>query len=191
MYKSLFLVLMIAAFFVSCSNRSANTSTEKQQQTVLTVADFDSLAPQYVGKEVIISGLVDHVCRESGKRMFIMDGDSSNRVKITVGDNIPTFNVALEGSNVVIKGVVEELKIDEAYLVQWEDEIKKQESKTKEDSISSSGQGQHKGIGEKADQGTHESAYDVINQYRDQIAASGKGYIAFYSVVCEEFEEKE
>ncbi|MCX6234848.1 MAG: hypothetical protein NT175_09040 [Bacteroidetes bacterium] len=193
MLRSLFTIILFSFFsliIISCGNKTANTTKEAQEQIMLSVADFDSLVQQYVGKEVVLSGTVVHVCRESGKRMFLMDGDSSKRVKVTVGGNISSFDIALEGSDIVVKGIVDELKIDEAYLLQWEDEIKKQESEVQQDSTASSGQGMYTGLGEKIDQGNHQSPYDVINQYRQEVDASGKGFIAFYSIVCNKIEEK-
>jgi hypothetical protein len=193
MLKSLVSVIFFSVFsllIISCGSKSGNTQKEAQEQIKLSVADFDSLAQQYVGKEVVLSGTVVHVCRESGKRMFLMDGDSSKRVKVTVGGNISSFDIALEGSDIVVKGIVDELKIDEAYLLQWEDEIKKQEAEVLQDSTTTSGQGIHTGLGEKIDQGTHQSPYDVINQYRQEVDASGKGFIAFYSIACNNIEEK-
>ncbi len=190
MFKTVnsFAMIVIAVLAISCTQKTARVNNEKTgqpEQTILTVYDFDSLAPQYVSKEIIIRGVVDHVCRETGKRMFLVQGDSNLRVKVTTGDKIPSFDVALEGSEVMVKGTVEELMVDEAYLSQWEDEINQQLSKEQKDVQ----QGQHKGLGEKADQGTHEDPFAMIRQYRERIAQSGTDHISFYSVACNEFQE--
>jgi hypothetical protein len=183
-----FVMIFVVALAFSCAQKAAHVNSEKTdqpEQTILTVYDFDSMAPQYVGREIVIQGVVDHVCRETGKRMFLVQGDSNLRVKVTTGDEIPSFDVALEGSEVKVKGTVEELRVDEAYLSQWEDEITQQLSKEQKEVQ----QGQHKGLGEKADQGTHEDPFAVIKQYREKIAQSGTDHISFYSVACNEFHE--
>jgi hypothetical protein len=166
--------------------------------TVLTVANFESLAGQYIGKEVQIEGLVDHVCRHSGKRMFLVQTEGEGRVKVVTGENIPSFDVALEGNEVIVKGIVDELKVDEQYLVEWEKELQDQEAAGQQEADESEPEGQeepaegvHAGMGEQADQGTHNEAWDQIADYRAQIAASEKGYLSFFSVICSEFKQKE
>jgi hypothetical protein len=187
MYKTInaLVLIVILTFVISCGNKTAKVQSEEPDQIILTVYNFDSLAPQFVGKEITINGTVDHVCRETGKRMFLVQGDSGLRVKVTTGDKISAFDVALEGSEVTVEGIIDELRVDEAYLSQWEDEIKQQLTKEQQDDQ----QGQHKGLGEKADQGTHEDPFAMINQYREEIASSGTDHISFYSVVCNEFNE--
>ena len=183
----------------SCGNR-----TDQPQQAentgipVLTVANFDSLAGQHIGKEVQIEGLVDHVCRHSGKRMFLVQTEGEGRVKVVTGENIPSFDVALEGNEVIVQGIVDELKVDEQYLVEWEKELKDQEVAEQQEAAESEPAGQeepaegvHAGMGEQVDQGTHNEAWDQIADYRAQIAASEKGYLSFFSVICSEFKQKE
>jgi hypothetical protein len=189
-------LIALSVILFACGSRTEQPpQAENQDVAVLTVASFDSLAGEYSGKEIQIEGLVDHVCREGGKKMFLVRTDGEGRVKVTTGENIPSFDVALEGSDVIVKGVVDELRVDEPYLVQWEKELKDQEALQKKESAGSEpagqqGQGTHMGMGEQADQGTHTDAWDQIQAYRDEIAASGKGYLSFYSVICSEYKVK-
>jgi hypothetical protein len=65
-----------------------------------------------IGKTVEIQGMVTHVCKHGGKKMFIMSSDPDVQVKVTVGENIAAFPVELEGSNVWVKGKVEEMMVE-------------------------------------------------------------------------------
>jgi hypothetical protein len=96
------------------------------------------------------------------------------------------FNTELEGENVNVLGVVDELRIDEDYLREWEEELKHEDH-------SEAGEQVHMGEGEGESGDDHHEAdhsgeYDQINKYREMIKESGKDYISFFSVVCVEYE---
>jgi len=196
MIKRLLVLFVISVFFVSCGSKSGPVNEEKAAEVeipVLSVADFKDEGENFVGENVIIEGTVVHVCQHGGKRMFLIGEDPDVRMKVTVGNDIPSFEVELEGSDVVVYGFVDELRIDEDYLVQWEAELAEESEMTKEEEEEEEEEheGHHTGLGEQADQGLHIEALEIIQDYRDQIAASEKGYLSFLSVVCSEFEEKQ
>ena len=208
MTKKLIGLLVISLFIIACGSNQNQTQEETAEIPVILVDDFDAEAENYVGAEVTIEGTVAHVCKHGGKRMFVFDKDDDVRVKVTVNDNMPSFDVELEGSDVIVTGIVDQLKIDEDYLVEWEAELAEAAIEEEEDDHGvevegkglgdghgegegeGEGEGSHSGQGEKADQGEHVDAYEMIAQYRTQIAESDKDYIAFYSIICNEFKEK-
>ncbi|MBP6977310.1 MAG: hypothetical protein PHD61_01270 [Bacteroidales bacterium] len=198
MKSRLFFFIAFSLMLASCGTRSGQEQQNENTGTpVLTVANFDSLAGQYIGKEIQIEGLVDHVCRHSGKRMFLVQPDGAGRVKVVTGENISVFDVALEGTDVIVRGIVDELKVDEQYLAEWEKELKDQEAAEAQETAEpessqqeAPAEGVHAGMGEQADQGTHTEAWDQIAGYRAQIAASDKGYLSFLSVICSEYTQK-
>jgi len=210
MFKKLFVLLVVSVFIISCGNKTNQTQNQDEpvEIAMLNIADFDKDAADHVGEEVKVEGTVVHVCKHGGKRMFVMDEDPDVRVKVTVNENMPSFDVELEGSDIVVTGVIDELRIDEDYLVEWElelaeqanaepeegegEEVEDEEGEEHEEGehAEEEHEGQHMGQGEKADQGEHRDAYDMIEEYRTQIAESEKGYIAFYSIVCNDYKEK-
>lgn len=118
MFKNLLFVFAISAFFVSCNQ------SETKEVANLTIDNFQSQAEKYVNQEITIEGTVNHVCKHSGKRMFIINDNPDVSIKIIPGNNIPGFDVELEGSEVFIKGlIVEDYKIDMEFLDEWEAEI--------------------------------------------------------------------
>ena len=214
MTKKLIGLLVISLFIIACGSNQNQTQEEAVEIPVLLVDDFDAEAENYVGEEVTIEGTVAHVCKHGGKRMFVFDKDDDVRIKVTVNDNMPSFDVELEGSDVIVTGIVDQLKIDEDYLVEWEAELADAANEEAEEDHGEEiegegkghgegeglgdghgegegeGEGSHSGQGEKADQGEHVDAYEMIAEYRAQIAESDKDYIAFYSIICNEFKEK-
>jgi len=88
------------------------SSKEKAESIEVGVDNFKEIAPEIVGKKVEISGMVTHVCKHGGKKMFMMDSDADVQVKITTGENIAAFPTDLEGSTVWVSGIVEEIMVE-------------------------------------------------------------------------------
>lgn len=113
----------IAAFvFLSFILFSANSLTAQDKPTVsqadsklmaLTPEKFQEAALNNVGKEVEIQGMVVHVCKHGGKKLFIVGEDPEKRVKITTSDKVNVFMPELEGSTIWVKGVIEPLTDEE------------------------------------------------------------------------------
>ncbi len=177
--KRIYLVLFIFSVLVACNSK--NTSSDA---TKLAINSFDSVAANFVEKAVIIEGTVSHTCKHGGKRMFLIDNADSINVEITAGKDISKFDESLEGKDVVVYGILKEERIDEKYLSQWESELKAKENENHE------GTGVHTGVKGHEDQGV-DAKMQQINDYRKQIADSGKDHLSFYSVEAEKFELKQ
>lgn len=191
MVKKLFLMAILAAFFVSCGNNAKENNKEEKQ--AMKVADFLKKQSELVGKEILIEGTVTHTCAHGGKKLFIMGEDPEKTVKVTAGEGIAKFDKELEGSMIKIKGTVEELKVDEAYLAEWEAELAEADT-THADTT----EHEHKS-GTKSEDFHHGEGNKQIESMRKKLEESGKDHLSFYSVECtkydvveeEEKEEKE
>jgi len=194
--KKILVLFALAALFVSCSNTQKNTASQEgngsdtiMEPITITVSDYLAKADELVGREIKVKGTVSHTCRNGGKKMFIFDDNEDNRLKIDASEAVPSFDVSLEGSDVLVSGVMRELIIDEAYLSEWEQEVKNEMAEPQEESDTTSvAEHEGGGLGEAADQGTHTSALESIANYREEIKQSGKDHLSFYSVECTSYE---
>jgi len=126
-----YLVTLIAFVFLfsACENTVKKESTSEEEVVLVeetipvSISNFEVKAEELVGKQIMLSGTVDHVCTHGGQRMFVIETGSEGRVKINPDENIAAFNTDLEGQNIKIIGIVEEQRIDEDYLKEWEEEI--------------------------------------------------------------------
>jgi len=181
MTKNLFPILIVSIFFFASCNQGTDKAAENKSDTaLLTVLTFDTSAYNYVDKPVIIEGTVLHTCKHGGKRMFMVDGTDSVRVEITAGQDIAKFEESLVGSRVRVFGILKEERIDEKYLNEWENELKKPEE--------NHDAGIHTGAKGHEDQGVQEKL-DQINYYREQIKNSGTDHLSFYSIEAAKFVE--
>lgn len=191
MNKKILTLLGLAIILVACNNsqKNINENTTANEPVNITVSDFLAKADEYVGQEVKIKGTVSHTCKHGGKRMFIFDDNEDNRVKIEAGEEITSFDASLEGSDIVVSGILKELIIDETYLMEWEQEVNAELNNPEEESDTTVvAEHEGGGLGEAADQGTHVSALESIADYRKQIKESGKDHLSFYSIECISYE---
>jgi hypothetical protein len=196
MIRKLLVLLVFLSMAAACNNSQKNAANKSndgmdtiQEPVIITVSDYLSKADELVGREIKVQGTVSHTCRNGGKKMFIFDDNEDNRLKIDASESVPIFDVSLEGSDVLVSGVMTELIIDEAYLAEWEQEIKSEmENPNQESDTAAMVLHEGSGLGEAADQGTHVSALESIENYRKQIKESGKDHLSFYSVECTSYE---
>ena len=151
--------------FLSCSQNKSNQaeeiSTEAAEVIIpqINIASFDVDAGQYLNTEISVSGIVDHVCKHSGKKLKLVTDGASVHV-----ESETRFDDTLVGSEINLKGIVRELRVDEAYCLQME-----------EDNISS-----HKEGETNEEDFTHKQ--DQIKSYRDSMAVAQVDHLSFYTL---------
>ena len=184
MTKKLFVLAALAIVFAACNSTSTDQNqADTKEIATITCEEFSANPDVYVSQEVSIEGTAVHICKHGGKKMFIVGEDPDERIKITTGEEIAVFDVEMEGSNVAIIGVVDELRVDEAYLTNWENEVMADNPES-EMKIHSGEEGHE----------DHEdnqlAELEQINDLRAELKESGKDHLSFYSIIATEYEEK-
>ena len=190
--KKYFLILIVFAFtFISCENKSEKSVTQSNKNELaiaddyvdVNLKDFHSEAENLVGKTIRITGTVDHVCKHGGQKLVIVSKDTDKRLKIFTGENMAAFNTDLEGENIMVTGIVEEERVDENYLREWEEEVKSSKEPKKEGDKLNTGMGHEN----KEMQNEKSAEMEQINNLRKKLQESGKDHLSFYSLVCRDY----
>ena len=182
MKKVLFLLVAVA-FLGACCNSGetksdAKVATETTENPVVTIDSFLVIAGDYVGKELSVKGTADHVCKHGGKRIKLISTTSGESIHGEASESMGAFDAEIEGSDVLITGIVTETKIDSAYVDEWEAKEKEAIEKDEEEADMEHKQGVD-----------HHAKLDEINEYRKQIAESEKGYISFYALEVSKYKK--
>jgi len=163
--KKTLLFLSIIALFSSCgeSPKQASTNDATETTTIETptfsLADFNIEAGKWVNKEVKVTGIVDHVCKHGGKKLFLVDDFGDVHI-----DGEKRFDDALVGNEIIVSGLVKEFRVDESYCLQQEEDfIKKHSEGLDSDNV-------------------YAQKMEQIKSYRDSMATTGLDHISFYSV---------
>ena len=105
--KKLLIILSIASFFAACTNNSEKKSDSTDTQTIiLSVDEFVKDANLYLDQEVTVEGLVTHVCKHGGQKLFIAGTEEGVSLRIEVGEGISEFMIDMEGSDASFTGIV-------------------------------------------------------------------------------------
>ena len=163
--KKLAMLFILSAFFIACSNNADNvdenetTEAIEYQLTELALASFDTTAGEFIDQEVKVVGIVDHVCKHGGKKLFLVNDDGEVHV-----ESDDRFDDELIGSEVVVTGIVREFRVDEGYCLQKE-----------EDNIKNHTEGVD-------NQEKYEEKMAHIQEYRDEMEEKGVDHLSFYSL---------
>jgi hypothetical protein len=115
--KKIALFMFLSFILFSANNLLAQDLTAKasvsSEVLAVTPEKFQEIAANNVGKEVEIQGMVVHVCKHGGKKLFIVGEDPEKRVKITTSDKVSVFQPELEGSTIMVKGIIEPIADEE------------------------------------------------------------------------------
>ena len=186
--------LMMAVLFVTaCFTLSSCGGGKKQQNAEETVAalsidDVMAKAAELVDQKVVIEGVCTHTCSHGAKKMFLVGSDDSKTLRVEAGE-LGAFDTKVVNNMVTVNGTLKEERIDEAYLVDWENRLK---ANTQEHH----GDGEGGCDTEKNARGeTANTEEGRIADFRAKIAAekaaTGKEYLSFYHVVAESYEINE
>ena len=189
-----FIIAFVALAFIAVSCENSDTKSESKAKseeiiveeiTEVNLTEFDSVVENLVGKKIVVIGTADHICKHGGQRMFIVDTGSEGRVKVTPDENVAAFKTDLEGQRLKIVGIVEEQRIDEAYLREWEEEIL-----SDTDMGDDEGEGSHLGgnVEKGGSDADENEELEKVNNLREMLAESGKDHLSFYSILCVEYE---
>ena len=125
----------------------------------LNLGTFEVEAANYVDNEVLVTGIVDHVCKHSGKKLLLVNDDGDVHVVAET-----RFEDELIGEEIELVGIVRGKRVDESYCLKME-----------EDNIKSHAEGE-----------TNDEAYqqrlDMVESYRDSMAVTNVDHLSYYSL---------
>ncbi|MDO9594760.1 MAG: hypothetical protein Q7J19_07180 [Lutibacter sp.] len=160
MKKIIFVLAMVIAV-ISCKTevKTSADATKTSEIPFLAIGEFDVKAGEFVNKEVKVQGIVDHVCKHSGKKILLVSDEGD--IHITADER---FDATLTGSEIAFNGIVVEERIDESYCLKME-----------EDNIKSHSEG-------ASNEEQFKAKKKHIQTYRDQMKAENTDHISLYTL---------
>ncbi|MCF8345756.1 MAG: OB-fold nucleic acid binding domain-containing protein [Bacteroidales bacterium] len=99
-----FLLILFLALLIGCNSGNSNKDDISEEISIVSAEELDNNASAFVDKPLKVTGLVTHVCKHGGQKMFITDETQNINLLVRVSQSIPEFDIALEGSTVEITG---------------------------------------------------------------------------------------
>lgn len=169
--KKILSLLFLACVFLACGNKQKQEQTASQPEVVVfTVDNLIPVAEENKDQEVLVSGIVTHVCKHSGQKCFIVGDDDNFSLRIEAKGDIGSFDQELIGSTIRVKGILKE----QLRLTAEELDEKEKETLAKKES------------GE--DEETCNTELNSIAGWRKWMQDNNKNYYAIYYVEGKTYE---
>ena len=182
-------LLAVAVIGTSCGNKQQKSSSDTTtEQTTSSALEIDSLlanAESLAGQEVTIEGVCTHTCKHGAKKIFLMGSDDTQVIRVEAG-TLGAFDPKCVNSIVRVTGTLKEQRIDEAYLQNWEAQLKAQAAE-KHGTGEAGCDTEKKARGETANTPEARIA-DFRAKIADRKANSGKEYLSFYFMEANSYE---
>ena len=141
-------------------NEGGNSESDGNDSTATVTIEAINLETLYadtnahIDDTVKLTGLVDHICKHGGKKIFIVQDELN--IKIFGKEK---FDEELIGKDVIVNAILRETRIDSAYLAEWETEVNENHEPDEEEFIAS---------------------MKKIEHMRDSVAGTTDGYLSHY-----------
>ena len=175
-------VLLFAAIaattftFVACGNKQAKTNE---------TAAVEQSGAMEIDQAVTIEGVCTHACKHGATKIFLMGSDDTQMIRVEAG-KLGSFDTKCVNSIVRVNGTLKEQRVDEAYLQQWEAQLKAANAEKHGESEGGCSS-EKKARGETANTPEKRIA-DFRAQIAKRQAESGKPYLSFYYLEATDYE---
>ena len=181
--------LTVILIGTSCGNKQQKSASEATtEQSASSALEIDSLlanAESLAGQEVTIEGVCTHTCKHGAKKIFLMGSDDTQVIRVEAG-TLGAFDPKCVNSIVRVTGTLKEQRIDEAYLQNWEAQLKAQAAE-KHGTGEAGCDSEKKARGETANSPEARIA-DFRAKIADRKAETGKEYLSFYFMEANSYE---
>ena len=205
--KQLLAFTLMALLFTACGQQESQ-DTDGAAGDVMKVTMLLEQPEEMNDKEVMLEGTVTHVCKHGGRRLHLTDVDTNEKIRVEAPEAMPAFARELEGSDIVVTGVLKETRIDAAYLDEWEAEIRQAAEESAEEAAHDhAGQdlAEHEAemnqmegemaegeeVAEDNDGHVEPQGMDAVMAMRKELEESGKPYLSEWHIECVTYSMKD
>lgn len=180
-FLSVLAATLIVLVMASCN---CNKPTE------VTVANFNTQAKSLVDKEVVITGVANHICSHSGRKLFLAEeGNDKDIVMVFTNPDMKPFDKETIGKTYTVNGIVKITQtIDEDFLNKWEEEVNEQIAKGEAEAEGHCDH-ENKAAGIDSQENAENPQLAQIKALRAKIAETGEPIVT-YHIECNSFEIK-
>ncbi len=97
-------ICIIFALILSFSCASNNKKENVEADISLTVSEMLANPGSYTDKKIQVTGMVTHICRHGGQKLFIAGDEEDAYLRVNTDKNITEFPMDIEGRVVEFRG---------------------------------------------------------------------------------------
>lgn len=110
--------LLILSFVVACQSKT--NSSDQVANVAYQVDSLLILQDSLIGDTIELEGFCVDVCGHGGSHITLMGSDTTQIVNVEAGTQVGSFSNDLRNNNVRLKVFIDEQRVDEAFLSDWE-----------------------------------------------------------------------
>jgi hypothetical protein len=172
---NLLLIIFAVANLFTFSVLKAQTVNSQ----IYTVEEIIEKAPGLVGQTVQVKGKAQHVCAQTGRKIFLATANGSKTFRVNAGKDIDKFDKNAVGKIVTITGIVFEQKVTLENLEKLEAQAIEAEKKQKEAEHCAS---EAKSEGQDVKASAVQRIQIQKTKLKEQIEKGGNAYLSYYSI---------
>jgi len=170
---------VVALFMMSCCGPKANE---------VSVNDFGAKAKDLVDQEITITGVANHICSHSGRKLFLVSPEGGEAmVTVMTNPEMNPFDKETIGKTYTVNGTVKVTQtISSEDLDAWEAEVLKaiEEGQVTEEQHCGT---EAKAAGLEVEEEAENQELSQIKQLRERIAANNGEPLYFYHIECNSY----
>jgi len=113
-------LFVLTGLFVQTAYGVTKYGAELTLREVTKVSDISDKPDRYVGKRVLVEGMVVEVCAKRGCWLNIASDRKYEKIQIKVTDGEIVFPMSARGRKALVEGVVEEISMSREEAVAYE-----------------------------------------------------------------------
>ncbi len=125
--KKILSIIALVSVLVSCNSVNKKSDVSNEGVKTLSLSELVASSGELKDKVVSVTGMVSHVCKHGGQKMFISDDSLDITLLVLVTESIPEFDIALEGSSVEVTGKLVASVVDNMEAEEHEGDAKADE----------------------------------------------------------------
>lgn len=114
--------LLLAVYFVFTLSACNTATTPDKSTTVYSVDEFLEVINDKVGDTITIEGLATDMC-QTGDWVVLQGDDTLKMIQVVASPELTSFSKDMMYNDLVVKGVLNERRIDSVFLVDWESRL--------------------------------------------------------------------
>jgi len=113
-------LLLVALLNTHTFASNVETFGEKLTLSEITkISEILAAPEQFVGKKVLVKGMVVDVCAKRGCWMYIASDKPFEKIQIKVLDGVIVFPMSARGKEALVEGEIEALKYSKEEAIAW------------------------------------------------------------------------
>ena len=116
------LTLLLLVALLNTPVFASNVETYGEKFTLSDVTEISEILAtpeEFVGKKVLVQGMVVDVCAKRGCWMYLASDKPFEKIQIKVLDGVIVFPMSARGKNALVEGEVEALKHSKEDAIAW------------------------------------------------------------------------